>query len=746
MRIGILTLHNAHNYGAALQCFALREYLQSLGHDVQVIDYRIPAVEKLYRLRANVLAVDRAAAHFSKPMPGRMLLSGYVNRHSVQIHAVWKYRAFIRFQKHFHLTARCDSMEKLRTVCQGFDALVAGSDQIWNPAVTGGFQPAFFLPFGREGALRFSYAASIGAAEIAPEKRELYRFWLRGLDAISVREASGCAQIAALTDKPVAETLDPVFLLSEKQRRALEVPFPIDRPYLYVHNVHLTQVDERLNAMVEAVSSGLGLNVVSNRADSRYQRQIGVCCEGPGEFLGCISGAAFVITNSFHATVLSILYHKQFITVPHQSSPERVLQILDKFGLGECAAAYPEELPQNLENWIIDYRAVEARLAIEKRKSEDYLQKTLAAGHRADTRSFLQTRDDYRCFGCGACQAVCAAKAITMQPDSAGFRYPHVDPSLCTRCGRCENACPHGRLPAPPSAPRIYAARNKCTDEIKTSTSGAVFPVLAEEMIRRGGKVIGVCYNSQMRAIYAVAGNEEECRGFKGSKYVEADNEGILVKAKAILGKGTPLLFSGTPCQIAALQAYLSRPYKNLYTVNVLCMGVGAPQVFEQYRDYISAIYRSKLIRYSSRADFRGQKQHYVELGFASGASLLEQAKENGYLKLYRGSLILRPSCYACPFKPMGGAAALSPGDITLGDFWRIEKTHPNYAKGGDSSLLQVNTQKGREMFEAIRNRLQVIESTEQNGYRIYTRILPVYTEKISRMRHALRNGDKLYE
>lgn len=262
--------------------------------------------------------------------------------------------------------------------------------------------------------------------------------------------------------------------------------------------------------------------------------------------------------------------------------------------------------------------------------------------------------DKSKCCGCEACVQVCPQKSIKFLQDHEGFFYPEVDVKTCIQCGLCEKACPV-LLPYNEHKPlEVLAAINKDEKVRMDSSSGGVFTFIAEEIIRQGGVVFGVCFDDHWQAVFDCAETSEALEAFRGSKYIQARVGNSFAKCKQLLDQGRLVLFSGTQCQIAALLHFLRRPYTNLLTIDFVCHGVPSPKVWQRYLTEIVQE-EVKAIRDVRFRDKRlGWKHFSFSLNFnkQDNTSLLSSVYlENEYMQAFLANLILRPSCYACPAK-----------------------------------------------------------------------------------------------
>ncbi len=717
MKIGILTFNSAHNYGAVLQAWALQEYLLGEGHQVEIINYRLPAIDNLYSLYKP-----------KNPYKKRLLNKAvhavqYLQVKKADPLKVKKYRAFEKFiNQSLNTTEPITSYSELNQKKFDFDIMIAGSDQIWNGGLTKGINSAYFLAFGKDSTKRVSYAASIGRDEIPEVEHTLFQRYLRNFDYISVREEKAKEAVSKLTDKEITVVLDPTLLLNRDKYDKLKKDPKVKQDYIYVHNVHITKVDKRLNAMAEEMSKRLGIPIVHNRSDYNFSNELKKFLDGgPDEFIGYIANAKYVITNSFHATVFSIIYQRNFITIPHFQNPERMRHLLDSLGIGNHLIADTNDLPSDLEELNINYEAVEKAKNPLRETSKVFL-KTAIQGDKTTNKpvteamKYFDTKDIYSCCGCTACKDVCPVAAITMEVDKEGFWYPVIDEEKCIHCNKCRKECIYGKYmkeEADVSYPKVYAAFHKEDETHKISTSGGMFTPMYQTILKKGGKVVGVKYSDDMEVIYDLAENEKECEKFRGSKYVAANPKDIKPQVKELLEKGTPVLFSGSPCQIAGLKSYLKKDYDNLYTVDIICHGVPSPKVFRLYLDYLESVYQSKAVDFEFRNKLRGWSTPYVCVKFESGEVLLEQANKNNFNRAFLSNHIQRPSCYICEFADL----KRSVGDITIGDYWGIGKEHPEMVDERGVSVIKINNEKGMKFFNEFKDQFNLLETTYDKAY-----------------------------
>lgn len=341
--------------------------------------------------------------------------------------------------------------------------------------------------------------------------------------------------------------------------------------------------------------------------------------------------------------------------------------------------------------------------------------------------------DPSHCCGCSACVQRCPKQCISLREDAEGFLYPEVDTSLCVDCGLCEQVCPELHPDAERQPLQAFAAVNPDAEVRRTSSSGGVFTALAEQVIDAGGVVFGAAFDEHWEVRHRCATTREELAAFRGSKYVQSVIGDTFLQTERFLKSGRRVLFSGTPCQIAGLRRFLRRDYDHLLCVDFICHGVPSPGVFRVYlAEEMAKLARQGEKKYSfafstipsiPKADalaarlgcriedirFRDKTNGWKKYSFALSLSkasaagekiqfcALNSFTENAFMQAFLRDLILRPSCYACPAK-----CFRSGSDLTLGDYWGVEREAPHLDDDGGTSLVFVNSECGQHFLSSL--------------------------------------------
>lgn len=306
---------------------------------------------------------------------------------------------------------------------------------------------------------------------------------------------------------------------------------------------------------------------------------------------------------------------------------------------------------------------------------------------------YLKTKEKITCNGCTACALVCPKGAIEMVEDSEGFIYPKIIEEKCIKCGKCLNTC--SNYSKNEDRKYIsYAAINNDKQTLAESTSGGAFSALAKKLFKNKDAVCyGAVYNEDFEVTHTRAETLEQTLKFRGSKYLRSNILGIYESVKKDLKEGKQVLFTGTPCQTAGLSTYLNKDYPNLILCDIICHSNPSPKVFKRYIKALELKQGSNVKSYSFRAKSNGWDNLKPIVEYENGTC----EEELTFLTAFLRATINRPCCYDCKFiKPYNYA------DITLGDFWGVDKLTniSNYQNG--ISLVLVNTKKGQEFFETI--------------------------------------------
>lgn len=321
------------------------------------------------------------------------------------------------------------------------------------------------------------------------------------------------------------------------------------------------------------------------------------------------------------------------------------------------------------------------------------------------------------CCGCNACGDICPTNAINYKWDNEGFWYPNVNYSLCVNCGLCTKICPTINIDRlkrndynKPCC--SIAAINRNMYERWNSTSGGAFSAFANIIYQEGGYVGGAIYSDDFKVVNFVSNNPSDLVRLRSSKYVESYAEGLYKNIQNILNRGSKVLVCGTPCQMAALRSYLRKDYDNLIIVDFICRGVNSPKIYRKYLDSLEESFKSKIISIKAKNKELGWRNLTRKVSFSDGQCYYGVLMEDDFRRGYHKNVFCRPSCYECVFKDFPRIS-----DITLGDFWGIEKYAPNLDNNIGTSLVLLNSKKGEQFWEIVKNKFEYLKLPLESAF-----------------------------
>ena len=319
------------------------------------------------------------------------------------------------------------------------------------------------------------------------------------------------------------------------------------------------------------------------------------------------------------------------------------------------------------------------------------------------------------CCGCGACAARCPRSCVSMEPDACGFLRPTIDAAACVGCGACDAVCPVLNLPGDDKVEKALWARADDASLLDRSSSGGVFGLLARDALSRGGVVAGAAWAGGCRELgHVVVDREGELDRIMRSKYVQSSvGREVYEGVRDALRAGRPALFCGTACQVAGMHSYLGAlAGSDLFlSVDVICHGVPSPELWRRWLRYVEereggetreVNFRSKTtgwLSFSVMYEYITEKDR----GVCRSSTVF---RDDWYMKAFLNNASLRESCFSCPFKRRCGS------DVTLGDFWGVQRQHPEISTDGGVSAVLVNTQKGIDAISRVSGSMNCGESS----------------------------------
>ncbi len=690
MKAALLSFHNAYNYGAALQAYGLQCAVEQLGADCEYINYVNASRRNAYDM----------AYQFKSALKNRKLLRAL----KVALGAPFiekRGRSFDRFYSHYLRKTEKEyhSSAEAASLNGSYDRFIVGSDQVWNPENNGG-DTAFLLDFVKDPKKKVSYSSSFGICDIPDEFKERYERLLSDFSCLAVRESQGVDLVRSLTGRKALLVLDPVFLAgrAEWDRLRKHDAWNHKKKYVFFYTNRSTQVEDFLMSGYDM--AGLEKHILSSHvtpADFLDPKTRVCTAMTPERFLNEVADAELVVTASFHCLAFALMYHKKVcvLLTGDYGKDERILSLLDIVGLKDRILGINTTMADI--DAAIDYDAVDRKLAPYLDSSFDYLRQAVFEGAyrpaEKEEKSEKYFCEDSRCTGCSACAFACPRHAVEMRADAEGFAVPVRDPEKCVDCGICASVCQvRNGKERRRSEQSFFAAVNK--DEIRAkSSSGGCFTAISDHVLHSGGVVCAAVMNDDFRVEHGFAYTEEQRDRMRGTFYVQSSMGACFGKIAELLAQNREVLFVGTPCQVDGLKHAVGEN-EGLITCDIVCHGVPSPLVFERFIDYLRS--RGELRSFSFRDKEYGYKGYTVSATFG-GKKIGRKLWLNSFNNLFSHNRINRLSCSSCAYCNYD-----RPGDLTIGDFWGLEKSHSELQDGKGVSLLIANTEKGRELVSQL--------------------------------------------
>lgn len=323
------------------------------------------------------------------------------------------------------------------------------------------------------------------------------------------------------------------------------------------------------------------------------------------------------------------------------------------------------------------------------------------------------------CCGCRACEQLCPTKSIMIKEDKEGFLAPVVNEDNCNNCGLCLKRCAqvnYTKGKQTDNYPKVYAAKINDKKLLKHSASGGFFTIIANYVLEQDGVVFGCAWSKELIAHHIMIDSKDKLHLLQGSKYVQSDTENTYCQVAECLKANRLVLYSGTPCQIGGLKTFLNKEYDNLITTDLVCHGVPSPRLFKKYIEWLGKRYGERIISYDFRnkersgwglmAKIKIKTKTRIKIKFLS-------ANLDPYYKAFLDAKTYRECCYKCKY-----ANGDRVGDITIADYWGIEKSHPKFYSLDGVSLVLINSAIGKKIFDERLNQFKFIETDIEDARR----------------------------
>jgi len=596
------------------------------------------------------------------------------------------------------------------------EMFLTGSDQIWNfrEGQDIRYTKFFRLDFAEESKKRVSFATSFGA--YIPEKegtqREFKKLFER-YSALSTREDIGVEILENRYGVGATQIMEPVFNVETNVFYELAEHSQLEEekePYLLTYILDPSPDKKKA---IEFYAKKLGIKTVNildgfSANHEKNKKLLGLPGTLPNiwcaDFVKYFMNASYVITDSFHGTAFAIIFNKEFISIAnYERGIERFVSLLSKMNLQDRlvnSKAIPADEkylhPMNFSyaNEIIDK---ERERAIEWLKNAISVPKKELASVIIPDNTVIKSLKKEMCTGCGACVSICPTEALKLEADGWGYYRSKLEIGKCIECGKCVKVCPAIKLPERKnlSTPSCYEVIAADADILFGSSSGGIFPLLAQKIFEKDGCVVGAAWTDDLSVKHIMIDDEVDLPKLQKSKYLQSYLGNMFKDVERQLKNNKSVLFSGCPCQVAGLHTYLGVEYDNLISVDLLCANAPSTAFFKKY---IADTFPEGVKKYEFRNKTRGWNCVCVKVDTVIEKDIIRMGgKEDDYQRVFHNHTMCAPHCEKCKYQK-----APRLGDLTMGDFWGIGGKDPELDTKQGVSVVLCNNQKGKAFLESI--------------------------------------------
>lgn len=705
-KFGIFTFFNVKNYGALLQAFALQNTINKYGFESEFINFADNNEEN--NKRRNFKTYIKLLFNINFAIFKFIKTRGARKKNEL---------LFENFRKNYFKINKktCYDIEDLKYIDNEYKGFVTGSDMVWTDI--GQNLDVYFLKF-TDYNKRISYAPSLtGTSSFDDDKNLKMRDYIDGIKYLSFREKEGIEYSKKITNRDATWAVDPTLLLTKDEwQNAFRLKEHITKNK-YILCYMFEGVQKKVYKKLDKIAKKKGWEIryiPMNIKEYYSELKLGYSgAYGPKEFVELFFNAEFIVTNSFHGLLFSIIAHKPFVVFHRDNScrwkanEERMTSILKMIN---CENRFIQ-IDSNIEEWQLEKIATNNNLICNINKSKEYLKNALESVYSYDAEvkknnEFNNIMDvsKKQCSGCLACKQVCPKQCIEIIENDEGFCYPIVNENECIKCKKCINRCPainHVEMKKPLYSKVIYS---KDKEKIN-SASGGLFYTISKYFIKEmNGIVFGVVLDEKLNCIHKSAKNIEELKPMQNSKYIQSYIGNTYQEAKKYLDENKFVLFSGTPCQIAGLRSFLNKDYENLYTIDIICHGVPSPLYWKKYIENNSK--NGKIINYKFRNkdNIKEKRSAYEAIIKKENKIIKRKNNEDEYYNPFIKGESYRMSCYYCKYANIERC-----GDFTIGDCdsW---KKYKDFGINEVKSTLLINNEKAYKFFNSIQDKFEKID------------------------------------
>lgn len=737
-KVGIVSCYFKNNYGSMLQAYATKKILDNnnIPNETINIDNNIDfkkGKRKYYASQLFNFKFIKSKFGMIKLKLDKKIVKNLGKNISIRDS---KYK---EFRKEFNLSISCPDYKSLSEMADAkYSDVIVGSDQLWLPVNV--VSDYYTLNWVSDNINKISYATSFGISKIPDKYTDEYKKFLSRINYLSVREESGkkiCDEYG-ISSKVVC---DPTILLTKEEweQEAIQERIISDK-YILCYFLG-SNIEHRKFA--EKLKEKTGYKIVSLNHADEYVKYSDTFADitpydiGPREWINLIKNAEYVCTDSFHGTVFSLLFNRTFFDFRRysesnkMSTNSRIDSLLDLAGVDKDRILTGNEDVDTVIKYKINYNKVNKNIDKIRQESKKWLLSSITYKAEETKDKFVKIEEKDLCCGCTACYSVCPKNAIKMVRDNEGFLYPKVDKEKCINCGMCKKVCPIlNKAKLNEFKPKAYLFQNSNEEIRRESTSGGIFTAIGEFVIKNNGIVYGAAFDDSFVVNHIGVVNADKLSKFRKSKYVQSNQNNCFKEIKQYLDTGKLVCYSGTPCQVGGLRAYLMKEYENLILVDIMCHSVPSPLVFEKYKRHIlKRMNANKILNINFRDKSKYGYKYSMMTVETDNGKYSQGIDTDPYLRAFFSDVSVRPSCYNCYFKTMKRIS-----DLTIWDCFNINEIDKSFDDDKGTTRVLVQSEKGEKLLEKLNNvRLKELD-------------INVATKKVKEMTNSVNYNSKRKE
>ncbi len=699
MNIGVIGYWFATNYGGVSSYYSLYSALEKMGHTPFL-------VENPY-LNTDPEGIDVFSRNFFKSINARI--------------------------------TRCYTNDRLNEINSLADTFVLGSDQVITVDSIKNFGKLFLMELLEENKKKIAISASCGGDDLNnPDTLAYARPLIKKFSAVSVRENAAKKIMKEKFSIDADLVVDPIFLTPAEQfEKIAEMSNlnPTTQPYMAAYVLDPTEDKKKC---IKKISSSLELSAKiildgrkfthDNNNEKLGMQDLTLPELDLPQWLHYLKNSSFIFTDSFHGAAMAIILNKPFIMYANYTRGyPRFATLAETFDVKNRLVFKSDDITDVLINEKIDFNKINNTIQNEASKLTEWIKKALECSEAIVNRNDIAAVSEEKkvivdliktprrqncvtavltqskCVGCGSCVNSCPKNAVALVPDEWGYYRANVDEVKCIDCGLCLKKCPVMSKPENTNTaePDCYEFINSNDEVLRGSFSGGAFSVLAKEAFRRNGVVVGAAWKNYFSVEHIIIDNEKDLPKLRKSKYLQSFlGNSVMKDVKNYLDEGRFVLFSGCPCQVAGLKSYLKKDYDCLIAIDVLCGNSPSPMFFKKFIKSAEKKLKKPIKSYEFRHKSNTKQWDALTVkitDYDGDEYTYRGSSEDDFQRVYHNHTMCPPHCEKCEFQK-----SVRYGDITIGDFWGIEKRDSDQKFEYGVSALIVNNSKGNEYIHSF--------------------------------------------